>query len=197
MAGVMKMDKAGIKGDFPVFGAYPELVYLDNAATVQKPFSVLEAVKRYYREDNANPLRGLYELSVRATETYESARETVRRFIGAGSSREIVFTRNATESLNLIAYSFGREGISEGDEILVAISEHHSDLLPWQFLAREKGAARRENRDKRPHATARHIRLSPRKAGIVLDLIRGKRTYGGKANIKKFLDGLILEAESL
>ena len=143
MAGVMKMDKAGIKGDFPVFGAYPELVYLDNAATVQKPFSVLEAVKRYYREDNANPLRGLYELSVRATETYESARETVRRFIGAGSSREIVFTRNATESLNLIAYSFGREGISEGDEILVAISEHHSDLLPWQFLAREKGAALR------------------------------------------------------
>ena len=134
------MNKAGLKADFPVFEAYPGLVYLDNAATVQKPQCVLDAVRKYYTEENANPLRGLYELSVKATEAYENAREAVRRFIGAKSSREMIFTRNATESLNLIAYSFGRANIREGDEILVCISEHHSDLLPWQTLAREKKA---------------------------------------------------------
>ena len=123
-----------------MFQVYPELVYLDNAATVQKPCAVLDAVKKYYCEENANPLRGLYELSVKATETYENAREAVRRFIGAKSSREIIFTRNATESLNLVAYSWGRANIREGDEILVSVSEHHSDLLPWQTLAREKNA---------------------------------------------------------
>ena len=134
------MNKAGLKADFPVFEAYPGLVYLDNAATVQKPYPVLEAVRKYYCEENANPLRGLYELSVKATEAYENAREAVRRFIGAKSSREIIFTRNATESLNLIAYSWGRANLREGDELLVSVSEHHSDLLPWQTLAREKKA---------------------------------------------------------
>ena len=134
------MSKNDLKQDFPVFDAYKELVYLDSSATSQKPRSVIEAVEKYYREENANPLRGLYDLSVRATEAYENAREAVRGFIGAKSTREIVFTRNATESLNLAAYSWGRANIKAGDELLVAVSEHHSNLLPWQNLAREKGA---------------------------------------------------------
>lgn len=128
------------KRDFPVYDAYPGLVYLDSSATSQKPRSVIDAVRQYYREENANPLRGLYKLAVNATEAYENARVAVRNFIGARSEREIVFTRNATESLNLIAYSYGRSVINEGDEILVTISEHHSNLLPWQILAKEKGA---------------------------------------------------------
>ena len=128
------------KANFPVFKVYKELVYLDNSATQQKPKQVLERAEKYYREENANPLRGLYDLSVKATDAYENARITVQKFIGAKSNKEIVFTRNATESLNLVAYSWGRANIGEGDEILVAISEHHSDLLPWQLLAKEKGA---------------------------------------------------------
>ena len=127
-------------GDFPVFEKYKDLVYLDNSATQQKPRQVLERVEEYYREENANPLRGLYDLSVKATDAYENSREKVREFIGANSTKEIIFTRNASESLNLIAYSWGRANIENGDEILVAISEHHSDLLPWQLLAKEKGA---------------------------------------------------------
>ena len=129
-----------IKKDFPVYEEYPDLVYLDNSATQQKPRSVLQAVEKYYKSENANPMRGMYELSVKATEAYENAREAVRKFINAESTTEIVFTRNASESLNLIAYSYGRQNVNEGDEILVAISEHHSNLLPWQMVAREKGA---------------------------------------------------------
>ncbi|EGC02611.1 cysteine desulfurase, SufS family [Ruminococcus albus 8] len=138
--GVRKMANTFTKADFPVFDAYKELTYLDNSATQQKPRAVLERVEKYYREENANPLRGLYELSVKATDAYENAREAVRKFINARSIKEIVFTRNASESLNLVAYSYGRANISAGDEVLVAISEHHSDLLPWQILCKEKGA---------------------------------------------------------
>ncbi len=136
----MMMSERNYKADFPVFETYPDLAYLDNSATTQKPRSVLEAVSRYYREENANPLRGLYELAVKATDAYENARIAVRDFIGAASEREIIFTRNASESLNLIAYSYGRANIHEGDEILVTISEHHSNFLPWQILAKEKSA---------------------------------------------------------
>lgn len=134
------MSEKNYKADFPVFDAYKDLVYLDNAATTHKPKQVLERVEKYYREENANPLRGLYDLSVKATEAYENSRETVRGFINAESTREIVFTRNASESLNLIAYSYGRANIREGDELLVAVSEHHSNFLPWQILAKESGA---------------------------------------------------------
>ncbi|MDU4959408.1 MAG: cysteine desulfurase [Sporomusaceae bacterium] len=116
------------------------LVYLDNAATTQKPFAVLRAMEAYYRDGNANPHRGAYDLSVRATDAYESARETVRRFIGAKDSSEIIFTKNATESLNLVAYSYGLNFIGQGDEILISIAEHHSNLVPWQQIARAKGA---------------------------------------------------------
>ena len=134
------MSKVNFKSAVPTFEVYKNLVYLDNAATTQKPAQVLDAVERYYREENANPLRGLYDLSVKATDAYENAREAVRRFIGAKSTKEIVFTRNATESLNLIAYSWGNANIAEEDEILIAVSEHHSNLLPWQILANKTGA---------------------------------------------------------
>ena len=134
------MNERDYKRDFPVFEQYPDLAYLDNSATTQKPRAVIDAVSRYYREENANPLRGLYELAVKATDAYENARTAVRDFIGAASEREIIFTRNASESLNLTAYSYGRSEIKNGDEILVTISEHHSNFLPWQILAKEKGA---------------------------------------------------------
>ena len=128
------------KQDFPIFAQYPETVYLDSAATSQKPQCVADAVAHYYAAENANPLRGLYDLSVKATDAYENARAAVRDFIRAKSRREIVFTRNATESLNLVAYSWGRENLCGDDEILVAISEHHSNLVPWQQVALKKKA---------------------------------------------------------
>ena len=128
------------KQDFPVFAAYPELVYLDSAATAQKPQCVTDAVLRYYEEENANPLRGLYDLSMKATDAYESARRAVRDFIHAKSAREIIFTRNATESLNLVSYSWGLQNLCRGDEILIAVSEHHSNLVPWQIVSQRTGA---------------------------------------------------------
>ncbi|MBR1764170.1 MAG: cysteine desulfurase [Ruminococcus sp.] len=128
------------RDDFPVFKAYPELVYLDNSATQQKPRQVLEAAELYYREQNANPLRGLYDLSVKATDAYENARRAVRAFINAREDCEVIFTRNATESLNLVAYSYGRANVQAGDEVIVSIAEHHSNMLPWQLLCKEKGA---------------------------------------------------------
>ena len=131
----------GYKKDFPIFSA-PEnkgLIYFDNAATTQKPECVINAMKDYYERDNANPLRGLYDLSGRATEYYENARHTVADFIGAKDC-EIVFTRNASESLNLIAYTWGLANINAGDEIAVSITEHHSNILPWQMLCQTKGA---------------------------------------------------------
>ena len=128
------------KQDFPIFAAYPETVYLDTSATSQKPQAVTDAVARYYAAENANPLRGLYDLSVKATDAYENARAAVRDFIHAHSTKEIIFTRNATESLNLVAYSWGLENLCCGDEILVAISEHHSNLVPWQIVSQKTGA---------------------------------------------------------
>lgn len=127
------------KDDFPLLRQSP-VAYLDNAATEQRPQAVLEAVDSFYRTANANPLRGLYQLAVDATDAYENARERVRRFINAASTQEIVFTRNTTESLNLVAYSYGLSHLRAGDEILVTIAEHHSNLLPWQMVARTTGA---------------------------------------------------------
>ena len=115
-------------------------VYLDNSATTQKPQCALDAMMHYYAHENANPMRGLYALSLKATEAYEDARETVRDFIHAASAEEIIFTRNATEGLNLVAYTYGRAFIQEGDEVVITIMEHHSNMLPWQQLCKEKGA---------------------------------------------------------
>lgn len=125
--------------DFPIFG-HTDAVYLDNAATTQRPESVLQAVKRFYEQSNANPLRGLYQLSEAATEAYENARQTVADFIHARSAAEVVFTRNATEALNLVAYSYALSTLKPGDEILVTITSHHSNILPWQMAARQTGA---------------------------------------------------------
>ena len=126
--------------DFPLLMAQ-DIAYLDNAATAQRPQCVLDAVNRFYCEQNANPLRGLYPLSVAATDAYENARAAVRRFLNAKSTSEIVFTRNTTEGLNLVAYSYGLSHIRAGDEVVVSILEHHSDLLPWQMVCRQTGAA--------------------------------------------------------
>lgn len=127
--------------DFPILNdTNNPVIYLDNAATTQKPTSVLKAMNDYYTKQNANPLRGLYNLSSVATEEYAKARHCVAEFINAKHDCEIVFTRNTTESLNLIAYTYGLENIQTGDEIVVSIMEHHSNILPWQMIAKAKNA---------------------------------------------------------
>ena len=117
-----------------------DTIYLDNAATAQRPSCVLAAVQEFYEQKNANPLRGFYPLSLEATESYQEARKTVQEFIHAEEPEEIIFTRNTTESLNLVAYSYGLNFLKEGDEIAVTIMEHHSNLLPWQMVSRMTGA---------------------------------------------------------
>jgi cysteine desulfurase/selenocysteine lyase len=138
------LDVARIRADFPILsqttrGGHP-LVYLDNAATSQKPLQVIEAVTRFYQSANANIHRGLYELSERATAAVDAARERVARFLGAASSAEIVFTRGTTEAINLVAQSWGRSVLQPGDEVLVTGMEHHSNLVPWQLVCRQTGA---------------------------------------------------------
>ncbi|MGB8452610.1 MAG: cysteine desulfurase [Anaerocolumna sp.] len=131
------------RNDFPLLNHTKNdkpLIYFDNAATSQKPVSVIRAVEEYYQKHNANPYRGLYQLSVEATDAYEEARNITANFIHAKSPKEVIFTRNTTEALNLIAYSYGRSVLQAGDEILISISEHHSNILPWQQVAKEKGA---------------------------------------------------------
>lgn len=132
-----------IRAQFPILSRHfdgRELVYLDSAATTQKPRVVIDAITRYYEFYNANIHRGAYRLSEEATAAYEGAREKVRVFLNARGPEEIVFTRGTTESINLVAYAWGRANITAGDEILVTEMEHHSDIVPWQILAKEKGA---------------------------------------------------------
>lgn len=133
------MMKRDFKQDFPLLRENP-VVYLDSAATAQRPDVVLEAEMEFYKKYNANPLRGLYSLGIEATDHYEEARECVAKFIHAASAKEIIFTRNATESLNLVAYSYGLSHLREGDEIVVSILEHHSNQLPWRMVAEKTGA---------------------------------------------------------
>jgi len=132
-----------LRKDFPILSQTVHgkpLVYLDNAATTHKPSSVLDAMRNYYHMHNGNPHRGAHYLSVMATDAYENTREKTRKFINAKSAKEIIFTRNATESLNLVAYSYGMNFINQGDEIVLCISEHHSNIVPWQQVAKTKGA---------------------------------------------------------
>ncbi len=132
-----------IREDFPILkrkiNGHP-LIYLDNAATSQKPQSVIQALTDYYSSNNANIHRGIHTLSEEATEAYESTREKIARLIGAPDTRGVIFTRNATEALNLIAYSWGRNNVLSGDEIVLSPMEHHSNIIPWQMLAQERGA---------------------------------------------------------
>lgn len=128
------------KKDFPLLREHRDIIYFDNAATSQKPDCVIKAEEDFYTQHNANPLRGSYPLSVEATDIYENSRIKVQKFINAASNREIIFTRNSTESLNLIAYSYGLTNVNAGDKVLVSSMEHHSNMLPWQMVTKAKGA---------------------------------------------------------
>ncbi len=137
------MDIQAIRNDFPIlsrkiYDKYP-LVYLDNGATTQKPLCVLDAMREEYLNVNANVHRGVHYLSQQATDLHEAARERVRQFINAGSTREIIFTRGTTESLNLVAYSFSEAYMKPGDEVIISTMEHHSNIVPWQLHAQRKG----------------------------------------------------------
>jgi cysteine desulfurase/selenocysteine lyase len=139
----MSLDVETVRKDFPILDTQwhnKPLVYLDSAATSQKPRQVVDRMVRFYEEENANVHRGVYALSEKATAAYESAREACARFIGAPSVRSIVFTKGTTESINLVRYSWAREHVREGDEVLVSEMEHHSNLIPWQLLCSETGA---------------------------------------------------------
>lgn len=141
---VMTYDVNAIRRDFPILSTtvYDRpLVYLDNAATTQKPLCVLDAMRHEYLNANANVHRGVHYLSQQATELHEAARETVRRFINAGKTEEVIFTRGTTESINLVASSFCEEFMKEGDEIIVSVMEHHSNIVPWQLQAACRGVA--------------------------------------------------------
>ena len=129
-----------VKKDFPIFSAHPELVYLDSGATSLKPQSVIDKMSEYYTQYSANIHRGIYKLSERASQEYEDTRAVVAKYINANRSEEIVFTRNATESLNLVASTLGQEIVSKGDEVVVTIMEHHANFVPWQQLAFTVGA---------------------------------------------------------
>src|SRR5579883_662141 len=132
-----------IVADFPILrrptSRGKRLVYLDSAATSQKPQSVIDALVRYYTEDNANIHRGVYELAERATEAFEQAREKVARFINAAEPAEVIWTRNSTEAINLVSYTWGSSNLKRGDAILTTQLEHHSNLVPWQLLAEQTG----------------------------------------------------------
>lgn len=129
-----------IKADFSILSKNANLVYLDSAATSQKPKSVIKSIKKYYKTSNGNPHRGAHHLSILATQLYDEAKEKTRSFINAQHQEEIIFTKSATESLNLLAYSYGMNFVEEGDEIVISILEHHSNLIPWQQVAKARKA---------------------------------------------------------
>ncbi|MEB3210614.1 MAG: SufS family cysteine desulfurase [Leptolyngbyaceae bacterium] len=132
-----------VRPDFPILHQEVHgkpLVYLDNAATSQKPSVVLDALEQYYKADNSNVHRGVHTLSARATDAYEGARDKVARFVNAAHREEIIYTRNASEAINLVAYSWAMNHLSAGDEIILTVMEHHSNLIPWQFVAQRTGA---------------------------------------------------------
>jgi cysteine desulfurase / selenocysteine lyase len=142
----MSLDAETIRKDFPIFETLAHgkpLVYLDSAATSQKPRFVIDRLVRFYETENANVHRGIYELAEKATAAFEGTRELAAKFIGATSSRSIVFTRSATEAINLVRFSWGRFNVGEGDEVLVTEMDHHSNLIPWQLLCKENGATLR------------------------------------------------------
>lgn len=130
------MSVNNFKKDFPIF-ENKDITYLDSGATTQKPTSVLEAIEKFYKNENANPHRGAYGLSIEATEIYENTRDKIAKFINAKHREEIIFSKNASESLNLIAYSYGLDNLKKDDEIVLSIMEHHSNLVPWQMVAKK------------------------------------------------------------
>ena len=190
-------DAHDFRRDFPLLKQTMNgrpIVYLDNSATTQKPESVIRAIGEYYGSDNANPHRGAYALSIKATDIYENARERARRFIGADNAREIIFTRNTTESLNLVAYSYGLNHVGPGDEILLTIAEHHSNLVPWQQVAHAKGAVLKyiylekdgnlSPRDLETKITARTKIVAVTHVSNVLGLVNPVREIADRAHAK-------------
>ncbi|MBI2343952.1 MAG: cysteine desulfurase [Deltaproteobacteria bacterium] len=170
----MPFDIRAIRRDFPILQTTVRgkpLVYLDNAATSQTPQCVIDALTHYYAQSNANIHRGLHYLAEQATLAYEETRKRVATFIGARSSREVIFTRNATEALNLVAQSYGRATLQPGDEILLTEMEHHSNLIPWQLIAKERGAV---------------LRFIPVVATGALDLSRIDTLIGPRTKIVAF-----------
>ncbi|MGA3033544.1 MAG: cysteine desulfurase [Terracidiphilus sp.] len=169
--GSAALDVDRIRRDFPILDQMihgKKLVYLDNAATSQKPRAVIDAIVRYYQHDNANIHRGVHTLSMRATEAHDEARETVRRFIQASDASEIVFVRGATEAINLVAETYGRANVGPGDEVLITAMEHHSNIVPWQMLCDEKGA---------------HLRVAPINDAGELDLDAFERLLSPRTRI--------------
>jgi len=165
------LDVERIRQDFPILDQTihgKKLVYLDNAATSQKPRAVIDAIVRYYEHLNANIHRGVHTLSVRATEAHDEARETVRHFIQAADASEIVFVRGATEAVNLVAETYGRANVSEGDEVLITAMEHHSNIVPWQILCQEKRA---------------HLRVAPINDAGELDLDAFEKLLSARTRI--------------
>ena len=128
-----------IKNDFPIL-KNRKITYLDSGATTQKPVQVIKAIKEFYEKNNANPHRGAYSLSIQATGEYENTRTKIAKFINAKHREEIIFSKNATESLNLIAYSYGMENLKKDDEVVISIMEHHSNLVPWQKVTKTTGS---------------------------------------------------------
>jgi len=127
------------RNDFPIFNEnHNNLIYLDHAATSQKPQEVIDSLKKYYSFQNANVHRGAHQLSAIATEKFESARKLTANFINSNNEKEIIFTRNATEAINLVAYTWGNYELQENDEILISLMEHHSNIVPWQLIAKAK-----------------------------------------------------------
>ena len=186
----MSLDAATLKADFPIFatwdGARP-LVYLDNAATTQKPAVVLDAERTYYERSNANVHRSVHTLGERATELYESSRERVARFLGAGDPAEVVFVRNATEALNLVAESYAGARLGPGDEVVVAVLNHHSNLVPWQQAVARTGAA---------------LRVLPLTPGLELDMDAAGGTIGPRTRVvalthKSNVTGTVVDAVAL
>jgi len=146
MSGATPFDVGALRAQFPILGTTVHgkpLVYLDNAATTQKPQVVIDALRDYYATSNANVHRGVHYLSGRASDQFDRARATIARFLGAASPSEIIFTRNATESINLVAQAWGRATVSAGDEIVISAIEHHSNIVPWQLLCEQTGAVLR------------------------------------------------------
>jgi cysteine desulfurase/selenocysteine lyase len=143
---IPRLDPEKVKGDFPILRqrihGHP-LVYLDSAATSQKPQSVIDTISHFYLSDNSNVHRGVHQLSERATQAFEAAREKVQRFINAAKSEEVVFVRGTTEAINLVAQTFGRVNVGAGDQVLISAMEHHSNIVPWQILCEQKGASLR------------------------------------------------------
>lgn len=135
----MMKDSQTIKKDFPIF-TNKKISYLDSGATTQKPTQVIDAINEFYKNHNANPHRGAYSLSIEATEIYESTRAKIAKFINAKHPEEIIFSKNASESLNLIAYSYGLDNLKNGDDVVLSIMEHHSNLVPWQYVTKKTGS---------------------------------------------------------